>query len=77
MRTRVLEWKGPPQHCWSCGGSTPAEWKAARRAWRLLRAGHSASSLTCNALLVVAGLVHLSHEELQTDDSIDDDDKQH
>lgn len=33
--------------------------------------------LTCYALLVVAGLVHLPHEELQADDGIDDDDKQH
>lgn len=33
--------------------------------------------LTWDALLVVAGLVHLPHEELQADDGVDDDDKEH
>lgn len=55
----------------------PAERKEVMRRGSLARTGHSASSLTCYALLVVAGLVHLPHEELQADDSIDDDDKQH
>lgn len=33
--------------------------------------------LTCDALLVVAGLVHLPHEELQPDDGVDDNDEEH
>lgn len=33
--------------------------------------------LTCDALLVVAGLVHLPHEELQPDDGVDDNNKEH
>lgn len=35
------------------------------------------SPLTYYALLVVACLVHLPHEELQTNNGIDDDDEQH
>lgn len=33
--------------------------------------------LTYYALLVVAGLVHLPHEELQADNGVDDDDEEH
>lgn len=33
--------------------------------------------LTYYALLVVAGLMHLSHEELQANNSINDDDEEH
>lgn len=36
-----------------------------------------APPLTYYALLVVAGLVHLPHEELQADNGINDDDEQH
>lgn len=55
----------------------PAGWKVVMRQRNFSRGGHSASSLTCYALLIVAGLMHLPHEELQADYSIDDDDKQH
>lgn len=36
-----------------------------------------APPLTCYALLVVASLVHLPHEEFQANDGINDDDEQH
>ena len=55
----------------------PATRKVVIRQGNFLRAGHSASSLTCYAFLVVAGLMHFPHEELQADYGIDDNDKQH
>lgn len=41
------------------------------------RCPERAPPLTCYALLVVARLVHLPHEELQADDGINDDDEEH
>lgn len=55
----------------------PAEGKVMTRRGSLARTGRSAAPITCDALLAVAGLVHLPHEELQADDGVDDDDEQH
>lgn len=57
--------------------SQVAAWKAVITQRSFLRAGQSTPSLTCYALLVVAGLMHLPHEELQANDGVDDDDEQH